>query len=148
MEYTDFRLVLLNKLLEDGNTLYRKGRLKEAAYRYTYALNKFPPEHELDPTFRQLQINFYLNTSRCKRKLNVSARTIGVLKRKRVLRSILLRFFFFFLNDEICIWQEVDESVEYAEKVLKLKPSSFEAYYARAKALKDLRCVHFFSILF
>ncbi|XP_026815658.1 protein TANC2 isoform X3 [Rhopalosiphum maidis] len=100
----DIMLVLLNKLLEDGNTLYRKGRLKEAAYRYTYALNKFPPEHELDSTFRQLQINFYLNTSRCKRKLN-----------------------------------EVHESVEFAEKVLKLKPTSFEAYYARAKALKDLR---------
>ncbi|VVC35400.1 Hypothetical protein CINCED_3A011918 [Cinara cedri] len=100
----DIMLVLLNKLLEDGNTLYRKGRLKEAAYRYTYALNKFPPENELDSTFKQLQINFYLNTSRCKRKLN-----------------------------------EVNESVEFAEKVLKLKPTSFEAYYARAKALKDLR---------
>ncbi|XP_008179715.1 protein TANC2 isoform X1 [Acyrthosiphon pisum] len=100
----DIMLVLLNKLLEDGNTLYRKGRLKEAAYRYTYALNKFPPENELDSTFKQLQINFYLNTSRCKRKLN-----------------------------------EVHESVEFAEKVLKLKPTSFEAYYARAKALKDLR---------
>jgi hypothetical protein len=67
-----FRLVLLNKLLEDGNTLYRKGRLKEAAYRYIYALNKFPAENELDSTFKQLQINFYLNTSRCKRKLNVN----------------------------------------------------------------------------
>ncbi|KAL4112593.1 hypothetical protein QTP88_016346 [Uroleucon formosanum] len=100
----DIMLVLLNKLLEDGNTLYRKGRLKEAAYRYAYALNKFPPENELDSTFKQLQINFYLNTSRCKRKLN-----------------------------------EVHESVEFAEKVLKLKPTSFEAYYARAKALKDLR---------
>ncbi|XP_025416636.1 protein TANC2 isoform X4 [Sipha flava] len=100
----DIMLVLLNKLLEDGNTLYRKGRLKEAAYRYIYALNKFPAENELDSTFKQLQINFYLNTSRCKRKLN-----------------------------------EVNESIEFAEKVLKLKPSSFEAYYARAKALKDLR---------
>lgn len=37
--------------------------------------------------------------------------------------------------------QEVNESIEFAEKVLKLKPTSFEAYYARAKALKDLRCV-------
>ncbi|XP_050543251.1 protein TANC2 isoform X2 [Daktulosphaira vitifoliae] len=100
----DIMLVLLNKLLEDGNTLYRKGRLKEAAYRYTYALNKFPTENEQDPTFKQLQINFYLNTSRCKRKLN-----------------------------------EVTEAVEFAEKVIKLRPTSYEAYYARAKALKDLR---------
>ncbi|XP_050420665.1 protein TANC2 isoform X3 [Adelges cooleyi] len=100
----DIMLVLLNKLLEDGNTLYRKGRLKEAAYRYTYALNKFPADNELDSTFKQLQINFYLNTSRCKRKLG-----------------------------------EVTEAVEFAEKVMQLRPTSYEAYYAKAKALKDLR---------
>ncbi len=37
-----FRLVLLNKLLEDGNTLFRHGRLGEAAYRYEYALKRLP----------------------------------------------------------------------------------------------------------
>lgn len=31
-----YRLVLLNKLLEDGNVLYRKSRLEEAAHRYDY----------------------------------------------------------------------------------------------------------------
>lgn len=70
------RLVLLNKLLEDGNVLYRKGRLKEAAHRYNYALNKFPPIDTLDTTFHQLRINFLLNNSRCKRKLNVSNRAL------------------------------------------------------------------------
>ena len=35
-------LVLLNKLLEDGNTLFRHGRLNEAAYRYEYALKRLP----------------------------------------------------------------------------------------------------------
>lgn len=85
-----FRLVLLNKLLEDGNTLYRKGRLKEAAYRYTYALNKFPPENELDSTFKQLQINFYLNTSRCKRKLNVSKLLSQMSSQYRNIKSKLL----------------------------------------------------------
>lgn len=64
--------MLLNKLLEDGNVLYRKGRLKEAAHRYIYALNKFPPVETLDSTFQQLRINFLLNNSRCKRKMNVS----------------------------------------------------------------------------
>lgn len=66
------RLVLLNKLLEDGNVLYRKGRLREAAHRYSYALSKFPPTDELDATFKQLRLNFMLNYSRCKRKMNVS----------------------------------------------------------------------------
>ncbi|XP_075222893.1 zinc-RING finger and ankyrin repeat domain-containing protein rolling pebbles isoform X4 [Lycorma delicatula] len=67
---TDIILVLLNKLLEDGNVLYRKSRLKEAAHRYQYALNKFPPAETLDSTFHQLRINFLLNYSRCKRKMN------------------------------------------------------------------------------
>lgn len=66
-----FRLVLLNKLLEDGNVLYRKGRLKEASHRYSYALSKFPPIEELDSTFKQLRVNFLLNHSRCKRKMQV-----------------------------------------------------------------------------
>lgn len=69
-----FRLILLNKLLEDGNVLYRKSRLREAAHRYQYALKKFPTENqgEHNKAFHQLKINFLLNYSRCKRKLNVS----------------------------------------------------------------------------
>lgn len=83
----DVLLILLNKLLEDGNVLYRKGRLKEASHRYAYALRKFPgaPEQVQDAqsqeqsnlmlhlqTFAQLKLNFLLNLSRCKRKMNVS----------------------------------------------------------------------------
>ena len=34
------RLVLLNKVLEDGNCLYRKGRLDEAEQRYRCGLRK------------------------------------------------------------------------------------------------------------
>lgn len=101
---TDIMLVLLNKLLEDGNVLYRKGRLKEAAHRYNYALNKFPPIETLDSTFQQLRINFLLNNSRCKRKMN-----------------------------------EPSEAVELATQVLKQRPDSYEAYYARAKARIDLK---------
>ncbi|XP_068912887.1 protein TANC2 isoform X2 [Tenebrio molitor] len=68
----DILLILLNKLLEDGNTLYRKGRLREAAHRYQYALKKFPNEDQAEhnKAFKQLHINFLLNYSRCKRKLN------------------------------------------------------------------------------
>lgn len=82
----DVIIVLLNKLLEDGNVLYRKNRLQEAAHRYNYALNKFPPIEVLDSTFRQLRLNFLLNHSRCKRKMNKPTEAIElatqVLKQK------------------------------------------------------------------
>ncbi|XP_033222043.1 protein TANC2 isoform X3 [Belonocnema kinseyi] len=114
----DVLLILLNKLLEDGNVLYRKGRLKEASHRYAYALRKFPepPEqiqdHQLQEhsqlllhlqTFGQLRLNFLLNLSRCKRKMN-----------------------------------EYEESIELADEALKTRPVSYEAYYARAKARLDV----------
>ncbi|XP_072382965.1 protein TANC2 isoform X2 [Diabrotica undecimpunctata] len=100
----DIMLILLNKLLEDGNILYRKSRLKEAAHRYQYALKKFPTEDqdEHNKTFKQLKINFLLNFSRCKRKLG-----------------------------------ESQEAIELANLVIELKPESYEAYYARAKAKLD-----------
>lgn len=82
---SDVLIILLNKLLEDGNVLYRKNRLKEASHRYAYALRKFPASPEEDcqgqeqshmmlqlQTFTQLRLNFLLNLSRCKRKMNVS----------------------------------------------------------------------------
>uniref|UniRef100_A0A1B6I3A2 RING-type domain-containing protein n=2 Tax=Homalodisca liturata TaxID=320908 RepID=A0A1B6I3A2_9HEMI len=111
----DIMLVLLNKLLEDGNVLYRKGRLKEAAHRYNYALNKFPPVETLDATFHQLRINFLLNNSRCKRKLNEPSEAVElatqVLKQKsdsyeayyaRAKARIDLRLF----EDALCDVQE------------------------------------------
>ncbi|XP_015600878.1 protein TANC1 isoform X2 [Cephus cinctus] len=114
----DVLLILLNKLLEDGNVLYRKGRLKEASHRYAYALRKFPgpPEQNQDnqnqeqnnlvlhlPTFAQLRLNFLLNLSRCKRKMN-----------------------------------ECEEAIELADEALKARPVSYEAFYARAKARVDV----------
>lgn len=108
----DVLLILLNKLLEDGNVLYRKNRLKEASHRYAYALRKFPASPEDDcqgqeqghmmlqlQTFAQLRLNFLLNLSRCKRKMN-----------------------------------ECAEAIELADEALKVRPVSYEAFYARAKA--------------
>ena len=63
-------LILLNKLLDDGNTLYRKGRLSEAAHRYRYALRRLP-RTGLDTwadTFLTLQTHLLLNLSRCERR--------------------------------------------------------------------------------
>ncbi|XP_058055857.1 protein TANC2 [Anopheles bellator] len=71
----EIMLILLNKLLEDGNTLYRKNRLQEASHRYQYALKKIPTA-----TFQQLRFNFLLNLSRCKRKMNDVAEAIDLAR--------------------------------------------------------------------
>lgn len=52
----------------------QKGKVKEAAQRYQYALKKFPREgfSEDLKTFRELKVSIFLNLSRCRRKMNVS----------------------------------------------------------------------------
>uniref|UniRef100_A0A8C5X2H5 Tetratricopeptide repeat, ankyrin repeat and coiled-coil containing 1 n=1 Tax=Malurus cyaneus samueli TaxID=2593467 RepID=A0A8C5X2H5_9PASS len=68
----DILLILLQKLMEEGNTLYKKGKMKEAAQRYQYALRKFPREGfgEEMKAFTELRVSLYLNLSRCRRKTN------------------------------------------------------------------------------
>ncbi|XP_066953977.1 protein TANC2 isoform X17 [Macrobrachium rosenbergii] len=65
-------IMLLNKLQEDGVALCRKGRLKEAAHRFSYALRKLPTgdQGEHTSTFSHLRLHLTLNLSRCKRKMN------------------------------------------------------------------------------
>uniref|UniRef100_UPI00358E57B9 protein TANC1-like isoform X2 n=1 Tax=Myxine glutinosa TaxID=7769 RepID=UPI00358E57B9 len=65
-------LILLKKLVEEGNLLYKNGRMKDSAQRYQYALKKFPrevPSEELR-IFQDLKVTVYLNLSRCRRKMN------------------------------------------------------------------------------
>ncbi|XP_037093150.1 protein TANC2-like [Pollicipes pollicipes] len=73
----DIMFTLLNKLNDDGMTLYKKCRMQEADHRFTYALKKFPEgklrEHE--ELFRRLHVNLLLNLSRCKRKLGEHAKS-------------------------------------------------------------------------
>ncbi|GAB6031968.1 hypothetical protein CHUAL_010349 [Chamberlinius hualienensis] len=68
----DIMLIILSKLLEDGNVLYKKNRLKDAAYRFQYALKKFPTDGVMTETrpFQQLKVNLLLSLSRCWRKSN------------------------------------------------------------------------------
>ncbi|TRY66204.1 hypothetical protein DNTS_028314 [Danionella cerebrum] len=99
-------LILLQKLMEEGNLLYKRGRMKEAAQRYQFALRKFPREgfgEELR-NFRELRVSLYLNLSRCRRKTN----DFGLAE-------------------------------EFATKALELKPKSYEAFYARARAKRSSR---------
>ncbi|XP_026860895.2 protein TANC2 isoform X6 [Electrophorus electricus] len=68
----DIMIILLRKLIEEGDGFYKKGKVKEAAQRYQYALKKFPREgfSEDLKTFRELKVSLFLNLSRCRRKMN------------------------------------------------------------------------------
>lgn len=119
---------MLNKLLEDGNILYRKNRLQDAAHRYQYALRKIPNHTifaEHSKTFLQLKVNFLLNHSRCKRKMKVSC--VFFIHPAAFNNSI---FF--------CIFKEFAEAADLATLAIDLRPDNYEGYYARAKALMEL----------
>uniref|UniRef100_A0A672NHV2 Protein TANC1-like n=1 Tax=Sinocyclocheilus grahami TaxID=75366 RepID=A0A672NHV2_SINGR len=105
----DILIILLQRLMEEGNLLYKKGKMKEAAQRYQYALRKFPREGfgEDLKAFRELRVSLYLNLSRCRRKTN-----------------------------------DFGMAEEFATKALELKPKSYEAFYARARAKRSSRETH------
>merc|ERR1712142_128708 len=65
----EIQMILLNKLLEDGNTLYRQNKLVDAAHRYSYAIKRLPNERAgWEDSFLQLEIPLFLNLSRCERR--------------------------------------------------------------------------------
>ncbi|XP_044098063.1 protein TANC1 isoform X7 [Neovison vison] len=102
----DILIILLQKLMEEGNMMYKKGKMKEAAQRYQYALRKFPREgfgEDMRP-FNELRVSLYLSLSRCRRKTN-----------------------------------DFGMAEEFASKALELKPKSYEAFYARARAKRNSR---------
>ncbi|XP_031431125.1 protein TANC2 isoform X3 [Clupea harengus] len=105
----DIMIVLLSKLMEEGDGFYKKGKVKEASQRYQYALKKFPREgfSEDLKTFRELKVSLLLNLSRCRRKMN-----------------------------------DFGMAEEFATKALELKPKSYEAFYARARAKRSSRQFH------
>jgi tetratricopeptide (TPR) repeat protein len=110
-------LILLNKLLEDGNTLYRKNRFEDAAHRYQYAIKRIPhgssvtqqqqlqlnSQPQDQGTFEQLKVHLYLNLSRCRRKMG-----------------------------------QFGEAARLASEVLEFRPKSLEAMHARARAYRSV----------
>uniref|UniRef100_A0A8C1AAF3 Tetratricopeptide repeat, ankyrin repeat and coiled-coil containing 2b n=1 Tax=Cyprinus carpio carpio TaxID=630221 RepID=A0A8C1AAF3_CYPCA len=102
----DIMIILLSKLLEEGDGFYKKGKVKEAAQCYQCALKKFPREglSEDLKAFKELKVSLFLNLSRCRRKMN-----------------------------------DFGMAEEFATKALELKPKSYEAFYARARAKRSSR---------
>uniref|UniRef100_A0A667WPF1 Tetratricopeptide repeat, ankyrin repeat and coiled-coil containing 2a n=1 Tax=Myripristis murdjan TaxID=586833 RepID=A0A667WPF1_9TELE len=64
----DILMVLLSKLIQEGDRLYKQGKLREAAQSYQSALQKFPGDES--KMFRALRVCVLLNLSRCRRKMN------------------------------------------------------------------------------
>ncbi|XP_068434760.1 protein TANC2 isoform X2 [Clinocottus analis] len=64
----DILMVLLSKLIQEGDRLYKQGKVREAAHSYQSALQKFPGDGL--KTSRQLRVCVLLNLSRCHRKMN------------------------------------------------------------------------------
>ncbi|XP_017292278.1 protein TANC2 isoform X2 [Kryptolebias marmoratus] len=64
----DILMVLLSKMIQEGDRLYKQGKVREAAHSYQSALQKFPGD-ELK-SFKQLRVCVLLNLSRCRRKMN------------------------------------------------------------------------------
>jgi len=109
----DIQLILLNKLMDDGNTLYRQNKLTEAAHRYKYALKRlgsivntdWAEEERMQESDWPLEMetNLLLNLSRVERRLG--------------------RF---------------QTSIQLASKVLDQNPACVQAFVIRAKAARSM----------
>ena len=103
------QLILLNKLLEDGNTFYRQHKLLEASHRYKYALKRLSSILNSDWSIQdhtwpmEMEISLLLNLSRTERRLG----------RHQSARSL-------------------------ASRVLEKQPNNVQALCTRAKAARSL----------
>nr|XP_021184127.2 protein TANC2 isoform X1 [Helicoverpa armigera] len=147
----EFMLILLNKLLEDGNLLYRKNRPSEAAHRYQYALKKINPlisdeglttpitqpvPQEHVSAFVQLKTNLLLNLSRCKRKLNEPSEALDLAARASVLRPNAFECAYAMARAILAL-NKPSEALPHARRALLLAPSTDLSAMRTLKALQQ-----------
>ncbi|KPJ10116.1 Protein TANC2 [Papilio machaon] len=144
----EFMLLLLNKLLEDGNMLYRKNRPSEAAHRYQYALKKISPmvgEEAPSPAappqehvaaFVQLKTNLLLNLSRCKRKLNEPSEALDLAARASVLRPNAFECAYAMARAILAL-NKPSEALPHARRALLLAPPTDMSAVRTLKALQQ-----------
>ncbi|XP_013139381.1 PREDICTED: protein TANC2 isoform X2 [Papilio polytes] len=140
----EFMLLLLNKLLEDGNMLYRKCRPSEAAHRYQYALKKIspllgedaapPPDHAA--AFLQLNTNLLLNLSRCKRKLNEPSEALDLAARASILRPNAFECAYAMARAILAL-NKPSEALPHARRALLLAPPTDMSAVRTLKALQQ-----------
>ncbi|KAF0301869.1 Protein TANC1 [Amphibalanus amphitrite] len=126
----DIMFTLLNKLNDDGMTLYKKCRIQEADHRFSYALKKFPElsslsEHE--ELFRRLHVNLLLNLSRCKRKLGEHTKSAELATQAMAVRPEAFEPYFFRAKAKHA-QKELDAALADLNEALRLAPSSREVH--------------------
>ncbi|XP_043199546.1 protein TANC2-like isoform X2 [Amphibalanus amphitrite] len=126
----DIMFILLNKLNDDGMTLYKKCRIQEADHRFSYALKKFPElsslsEHE--ELFRRLHVNLLLNLSRCKRKLGEHTKSAELATQAMAVRPEAFEPYFFRAKAKHA-QKELDAALADLNEALRLAPSSREVH--------------------
>uniref|UniRef100_A0A182NCZ4 Protein TANC2 n=1 Tax=Anopheles dirus TaxID=7168 RepID=A0A182NCZ4_9DIPT len=132
----EIMLILLNKLLEDGNTLYRKNRLQEASHRYQYALKKIPSAPgaggDVNGNGAGTLVTDPLTGGPVpdSNNNNHSNNNVATFQQLR---------FNFLLNLSRCKrkMNDVAEAIELARQAIEIKPNAYDGYYARAKALME-----------
>eukprot|EP00095_Tigriopus_kingsejongensis_P002147 maker-scaffold583_size130250-snap-gene-0.13 protein:Tk02147 transcript:maker-scaffold583_size130250-snap-gene-0.13-mRNA-1 annotation:"protein tanc2 isoform x3" len=136
----DILIILLNKLLEDGNTLYRKNRFDEAAHRYQYALRRLPskPKEDHLQTFDQLKLHLLLNLSRCKRKMGdhsdaIQKATDVILFRPGCLEAFQARARAYRENEQF------EEAIADLTEALKISPQNREIHKFIIKVKEEFK---------
>jgi len=116
----ELQMILLNKLLDDGNTLYRKNKFVDAAIRYNYAIKRLPkaPSRWEDP-MSIIEVALYLNLSRCERRQGNNKRAIDLATKI------------------INLYPESVEAFVARGKALKASGYAREAFYDFSSALEN-----------
>ena len=113
-------MILLNNCLEEGNRLFRRGRLQEASEKYREGVERLPDlltspgEH-----FSELRKSLLLNLSRCERRRGQQSLSLSSL-------SLSLSIF----------TGKLSSAIELAGLVIREDEEDSDAFLTRAKAFK------------
>ena len=133
-------MILLNKLLEDGNTLFSSGRLEDAAYRYEYALKRLPRVKQRSSVSPATGMSGKAGASG-DAGANASEAGDGDTSLDEETNDVFVQ-----LKSHLLLnlsrtrrkQKKYDEAVAAASQVLMFKPDSYEALWARGKVKREI----------
>ena len=127
------RLILLNKLLEDGNMLYRQGHLAEASHRYRYALKRLPPVSGAGEQLEQL-------ASQQQQQQLASQQQQLASQQQQLASQLSTLSLHLLLNLSRCERRSghYHEAARHAAQAIASHPACQEGYTARAKVSRTL----------
>ncbi|XP_050719827.1 protein TANC2-like isoform X3 [Eriocheir sinensis] len=134
-------VMLLNKLQEDGVALCRKGRLKEAAHRFSYALRKLPvgDQGEHSATFTHLRLHLTLNLSRCKRKMNEIEEAIHLANTALTIKSDSYEAYYARARAKREA-KQLKEALEDVKEAVRLAPPTRDVRRVLIKIQDEMQC--------